>query len=1314
LCGPAGDEPPIYEADAGQAERLCREALAQPDRHAAIRLLRDTLPSIETRLPGVRNEGFLASHELEVGVRNLPAWAAASDKGRRALSQRGEAILSALGFQIERADQVTSILRTAGSGRKVAVAVLLNQSEAPELQADRFSGLSPVSYALAVADRENLPYVVVLQGSKIRLYPVKVGVGVGRRGRTETYVEIHTGLLRDTDAAYLWLLFSAEALDESGTLAELLELSRRFAGGLAENLRDRIYDFVIPPLATGLANARGSRKSTPEELAVTYEMAMTVLFRLLFIAYGEDKDLLPYKWNSLYQARSLKHKAQELLALVLTHVPQGRAASVSCLEPNQLAQLFDNSDSWWEEISRLFVAVADGHTEWGIPPYDGGLFSQDPEASRVGKLLADIRLPNKVVGPVLANLLLIGTPEGIGPVDFRSLGVREFGTIYEGLLESELAVAETDLTVDDNGYYRPCRDGEEPVVKRQHIYLHNRSGARKATGAYFTKPFAVEHLLEHALEPALVDHLSRLDSLDDDEAANGLFDFRIADIAMGSGHFLVAAVDHIERAFSQYLSRRSLPGVRHELAMLRAAAHDALGTLSEQVEIEDTQLIRRLIARRCIYGVDLNPVSVNLARLSIWIHTFVPGLPLSLLDHNLVAGNSLVGIGRVDEIIAFAAEEDRPLLKFDTDRLVGAAVEPLTRLGRIADATQADLKKARAAYAAAQEAVGPAKALCDIVTACRMTGDGLPIDLEEWDSNKASLVGSKHHRAAAKTLDGLNVLHFPVAFPEVFLRRRSGFDVILGNPPWEEATLEEHAFWARQEPGLRGLTQREQEKLKATLRKARPDLEALYERELAEANGMRAALLSGSYPGMGTGDPDLYKAFCWRFWQLIANDSGWIGVVLPRGVWIAKGSTDFRKEILSRAGVVDLTFLVNRREWVFPGVHEQNPIPVLNAIRKTISESGQISIRGPFTSLEKFREGLRRTPAIFSSNEVNGWTDTASLPFLPSDESLEVFARLRSAPRLDLNDDKSWRARAHTELHATNDKRLMDLKSESRPKGFWPVFKGESFDLWEPDTERYYAWAEPDAMLAHLQNKRRRGKTLSSSAFFELQTEKPTAWWNSLKTLPCQHPRIAFRDITNRTNQRTVIAALVPPKMFLTNAAPYLLWPRGDEQDAAYLLGVLASLSLDWYARRFVETHVNFFILNPFPIPRPKRSDPRWRRTIEISGRLAAVDKRYAAWAEAVGVEYGPVETEDRFDMLCELDAVVAHLYGLEEKHLIHVFETFHEPWKPGTTCDHLTLGDYNQRLSQTIKHFRAWAKKGGSTMYQKMKPLIEAIEKGD
>ncbi|RMF03548.1 MAG: hypothetical protein D6773_07200, partial [Alphaproteobacteria bacterium] len=241
LCGPTGDDPPAHtDLDPGQVERICREALDQPDRHAALRALRDSLPSIESALPGVRNEGFLATHELVAGARSLPAWDDAHHKARSLLVQRGENLLRSLGFTLERCDQTTSILRLAPAGRKAAVAVLLRQDESPDLNTDRFSGLSPVSYAMTVAERENIDYVVVSQGPKLRLYPVRQGVGVGQRGRTETFVEVHTGLLRDDDAAFLWLLFSADALTEDGTLTHLLDESHRFAGRLAENLREII------------------------------------------------------------------------------------------------------------------------------------------------------------------------------------------------------------------------------------------------------------------------------------------------------------------------------------------------------------------------------------------------------------------------------------------------------------------------------------------------------------------------------------------------------------------------------------------------------------------------------------------------------------------------------------------------------------------------------------------------------------------------------------------------------------------------------------------------------------------------------------------------------------------------------------------------------------------------------------------------------------------------------------------------------------------------------------------------------------------
>jgi hypothetical protein len=1035
-------------------------------------------------------------------------WADGGHKARGALSKRGIDLLRALGFGIETCDRVTSILR-AGE-RKVAVAVLLTREESPEMSGERFAGLSPISYALSVADRENLPWVVVQHGAKIRIHPARVGVGVGRRGRAETYVECHAGLLPDIDAAYLWLLCSADALAPSGSLEQILDASGRFAGSLAERLRERIYQSVVPRLAESIVEARGLENPSTQDLADTYEMALAVLFRLLFIAYAEDKDLLPYRWNGLY--------------------------------------------------------------------------------------------------------------------------------------------------------------------RRGSVYLHNASGARKSTGSYFTTHFAVEHLLERALEPALAEHLARLDVLGEDEAGEHFFDFRVADLAMGSGHFLVAVIDRIERALTGCLSRRRLPAVAGELAALRAAAVEALGPLADQVESEDTQLLRRLIARRCVYGVDLNPTAVQLARLSIWIHTFVPGLPLSLLDHNLVRGNSLVGIGRLEEAKQKIEEGSLPLYPLDAEHLLGAAAEHLRRLARIADATPADLARARKAQEAALAAVAPAAALFDIVTAARIQGKLVHVDFDRWEEIRDGLPASKEHEAALEQLAELHPFHFPVAFPEVFLRDRPGFDVIVGNPPWQEATLEEDAFWARHSPGLRSLPQRELEAAKMKFRRERPDLVAVYDRELAEAELLRQALTAGPYPGMGTGDPDLYKAFCWRFWNLVCVDGGRIGVVLPRSALAAKGSTEFRFEIFSGAEVVDITMLLNSRQWFFEDVHPQYTIGLVALARRAV-ERTPIALRGPYPSLDRYNGGMVREPALFCGKEVRSWNDTASLPLLPTDESVEVFAQLRKSPRLDLDDSKTWRVRPHTELHATNDKDLIDIKSKGCPAGFWPVYKGESFDLWTPDTGTYYAWADPEKVLPHLQQKRLRGAHNPNSPFSEFDRN----WLRDIRTLPCLRPRIAFRDVSRATDSRTVRAALVPPKVFITNKGPYLLQPRGGFQDYAYILGVLSSIPLDWYARRFVEVSMNFFILNPFPIPRRTTIHSLSRRTIQLAGRLACPDKRFAAWAKEVGVACGPLPEDEKEDMIHELDAVVAHLYGLSEKHLTHIFETFHEGW------------DYEECLRATLRHFRRW-----------------------
>ncbi|HWV56719.1 MAG TPA: hypothetical protein VNZ57_04540 [Longimicrobiales bacterium] len=808
------------------------------------------------------------------------------------------------------------------------------------------------------------------------------------------------------------------------------------------------------------------------------------------------------------------------------------------------------------------------------------------------------------------------------------------------------------------------------------MYLHNASGARKSSGAYYTKPFAVEHLLDAALEPALDDHFARLDALDDRTAAARFFDFRVADVAMGSGHFLVAAVDRIERRFSNYLAKRPLADVTNELERLRKSALRQLGEDWVGEPLEDTQLLRRQIARRCIYGVDVNPLAVELARLSIWIHTFVPGLPLSFLDQNLVVGNSLVGIATFDEANEILAGTG-DLFSITAAERLARAREPLEKLAKLADATAAEVAQAKELYRELKERTRLEAGLLTILTASRIDkeirqavdqGQIATLLQGEGDVFTDTLL-----RRAEEALSGLHPLHFPVAFPQVFLGERGGFDVIIGNPPWQEATVEEDMFWARYVPGgfRRALSQRELEAAKVDLRRRHPDLFALYKKEDSEAEALRRALNAGAYPGMGTGDPDLYKAFIWRFWDLASPLGGRIGVVLPRSALVARGSGDFRQTIFAEAATVEITMLVNARGWVFDEAEHRYTIGLIMIERGKPRDPAKIRLRGPFTTLARFVAGHLKPPAAFTPEEVNSWTDSASLPLLPTDGSLEVFAQLRKAPRLDLDDGHSWRARPHAELHATNDKPLMDLESVDCPEGFWPVYKGESFDLWTPDTGTYYAWADPDKVLPVLQQKRvRRGRR---SVFAEFDDR----WRSDQQKLPCLRPRIAFRDVTKRDNQRTIIIALVPPNVLLANQAPYLLWPRGDECDEAFLLGVLSSIPLDWYARRFVETHVNFFILNPFPVPRPDREHPLWRRVVNLAGRLAALDVRFAEWAEAVGVKLGPLAADEKEDMIHELDAAVAHLYGLAESHLVHIFETFHEGW------------DYGYRLDATLKHFR-------------------------
>jgi len=1035
LCGHS-IEPLAFHYDLGvtQVERLCRAALQRASRHVADRFLRETLIQLDEHLIGIRNQGLVSTHELINGVPRRTDWDEAHKKAL-SLSLKGErGLLKSLGYTIERLEGPSYLLKD--NEQETAIAIFLEEEEAYHHKQDRFGRQTPITYALSVADRKSVDFVIGLSGNALRLYSADPNTGFGSRGRSDTFIEINLDIISEDKAGYLWLIYSAEALRKGGTLNQIMKDSKNYAAELGNRLRERVYDEVVPTLAKGIANALDVKNPTRNDLDHVYRMTLIVLFRILLIAYTEDERFLPID-NPRYWTHSLKQKAHELGKVI-----------------DEGIEFDKHSKDHWNYAVTLFQSINKGNREWLLPAYNGRLFSSDPEISLEGASLAKIELTNNCFGLVLTHLLIDRTvDEWMGPVDFRNLGVREIGEIYEGLLESELSVAHQDLRFyEENGreIYVPSDDKESADVKQGEVYLHGTSGERKSTGTYYTKTIFIEHLLDYSLDPALQNHLARLDDLNDNEAADAFFDFRVADIAMGSGHFLISAIDRIEKAFSSYLANRTLPPIIGQINRMEQKSIQSYPSGEDAPDIETGQLLRRQIARRCIYGVDINPLAVELARLSVWIHTFVPGLPLTFLDHNLVCGDSLSGIGTLQETSELLDPDPNSLAYYFDERLDSKTIiEKVSKLGRMADLDAEEIREARETRRELDEELKDMRALLDILSANRIDNE-----IEIPSTELKNILQKKSYMQAKATLDFTTPVHFPVVFPEVFQGANPGFHVIIGNPPWEEETIEWDGFWTRYAPGLQALGQKERKEIISRLEEERSDLVELYEREREEKEKRRAILTNGPYPGMDTGDPDLYKAFCWRYLAL-CREGGSVGVVLPRMVFIAKGSTAFRGSLFENTVISNITFLLNNRQWVF-NTHPQYTIVLLTFKKKMPAENPIIPIRGPFSDEEKFHDGVEREPVELSLTKIKSLSETSALPLLPDDSrAISIYRKMSEFPALSLDTLGKWQIRPHRELDATNDKtlsdgtQLMHFNLDDPPSDYWPIWKGETFDIWE-------------------------------------------------------------------------------------------------------------------------------------------------------------------------------------------------------------------------------------------------------------------------
>jgi len=1250
--GPSAAGSVIGPLDRGQALRLLQSALDEPNSIAATQRLAQVQVNVgSSKKLGITNSGLFASHHLNHNVPQQSNWIDACTRSKGFLSKSGIDLINALGFTAKRA-AADAVVLTGGSPNPRAVAVLLDETEHFDAASPKYQ-LSPVAYGLKVASEQDVPWLILLRGGQIRLYPAKDGVGVGQRGQADTFFELDLALLADDDAGLLDLIFSSAALSPEGSTEQILKDSAKYATELGSRLKNRIYENVIPELSKAVAAQLPNIgvKVDAEGLQLAYRLTLRILFRLLFQAYAEDRGLLPYDRNERYTNNALK-------TLIIRD-----------LIPNTENEFDSDSQTLWDDLTQVWHAIDGGAKSWNVPAYNGGLFGEEEDLHHEGFLIKKMALRDDSMGPALKNMFVDVSEEGVqGPVDFRSLSVREFGTIYEGLLESSLSLADQNLTVDSKGAWVPAKDDDEVIAKKGEVYFHSSSGERKATGSYFTPSIIVDHLLDRALDPALKQHFVRvkneLDAGNEVRAHEIFFDFRVADLAMGSGHFLVSAVDRIESAMRNFLVDNPVPGVSRELQRLEVAAKEALGDDFQFAgDIDKAGLLRRQIARRCIYGLDINPLAVELSRLALWIHTFVPGLPMSSLDHGLVCANSLTGIGTIEEALeALEPNSTGGQISIFEGAISDALDKAKSLLSDAANADEAnkqEVKDAAKIAKQARKAAESTKHLFDAAVAARL---GIVNAANFVDPDSVREIGAT--KEVQEVIAPLNAAHMPYLFPEVFLRDNPGFDVLLGNPPWEKVKVEEHQWWGVHLPGLRALPMQKRNNVLTAFKQSRPDLVMAYEQNLKNVDALRNVISAGPYKGIGSGDIDLYKAFAWRFWTLVRSD-GLIGLVLPRGALTSPGTKLWREDILEHGSFIDVTVGTNTRNWIFENVHQQKDI-AFAAIQRTDKDVA-MKIGGTYHSVKEFSEN-RDSLTIVEKNEFRNWEIGDTFPMLRDRMAGEVFIKMLAMTRF--KNIKGMEFRGCAELHESADASLIDVKPESSL--VIPVLSGRSFNIWEPDAGPFYGKCDQQATARILQ------KITNSSV--QLRSAFHGMGINDIQELPFQQARIAFRDVTNSTNTRTLIPCLISPGTLLVGGAPYLLRRSGNTTQEAFMLGVLSSQICDWFVRRVVEGHMKLYILDIIPIPQFAENTKSSDRIAKISGLLAAVDDRYSVWAKEVGVPVGSVKDDvTKGDLIAELDALVALLYGLDESQVTHIFETFHRGW------------DYKPRLEAVLMHFESW-----------------------
>jgi len=693
----------------------------------------------------------------------------------------------------------------------VAVADAKRWGRALDTRGERERDFENPSYQIHVYLQETpAQWAVLTNGKKWRLYYGPTS------HRLDSYYEIDLPTVLeqgDREAfKYFYLFFRQEAFlpDASGDsfLDDVYHESNIFAQELGEDLQDNIYE-AIKVLSEGFlqypdndlgaeelddADLLPDTRSSFEEarLDLVHDASLIYLYRLIFVLYAESegRDLLDTDNDIYADDYSLNSLKQEV------------AEERDSADPSYR----DWQDDLWSRLDDLFTLIDQGSKSKGIPEdqlyvpaYNGGLFRTDPEEddSREARFLARYEAGDEHLAEVIDLLTRSENATGGGKifVDYSSLDIRHLGSIYEGLLEYELNVAGEPLTLED-GEYVSANVGDDVEVETGDVYLTTDSGERKATGSYYTPEYVVEYIVENTLGPLVNDIYQDLLASDPwgqegggqfaEDFADRVFELKILDPAMGSGHFLTSAVDYLAREIIN--------------AQERQAEQQGVESIDQS---HDINWARRQVAQRCIYGVDLNPLAVELAKVSLWLRTLAAEQPLAFLDHHLKTGNSLVG-SDIEDVLdnsESGADDGQLTLQQSFARTRQQALEHVMDrfqdLLSIDNESLEDIKEMEAAFEEVRDdpLYQHLLAMANVHTAEEF-GLDVPSDAYERmaealrDDSWDEIEGQDWFRSAQAMAEEEEFFHWELEFPVAFYdedggrANEDGFDAVLGNPPY--------------------------------------------------------------------------------------------------------------------------------------------------------------------------------------------------------------------------------------------------------------------------------------------------------------------------------------------------------------------------------------------------------------------------------------------------------------------------------------------------------------------------------------------------